>query len=484
MKLVLSLCAMLAGAGLAAAATGPDYKRPAANLPPAYDEKTAPEIRWKPAEPSADKTRGAWWETFGDESLNQLEHDAGQSNFEVAAAVARLAQARASANVVRADFWPSVDLSGGATRQRPSENRDLNGYPAHGTRIYNDFTAGLTLGWELDLWGRVRRASEASVAQFRASAADLASLRLLIEAETASDYFALRALDSDLGLLRSNLVAQTRALELVRNRRVGGLGTDLDVAEAETRVRETEAQIPASELSRARLGHALASLTARTPAQLSVEARPLNANPPIVTAGIPAELLERRPDVASAEQRMIAANASIGVAKAAFFPTFRIGGLAGFDSLDAGSVFSWPSRLWSIGPGVTMPIFEGQRLTGRLKLAQAVHAEAEANYKQIVLSAVQEVEDNLSAQRLLAAQQSAEELATESANRALAISLNRYQSGLTTYLDVATALTTVLDRERAVAELRGQRHVAAVSLIKALGGGWDPVSATFAKVAK
>jgi multidrug efflux system outer membrane protein len=479
MKYWLALAAffLVGEIGAKAGAVGPDYKRPASNLPQTFVETNSPAAQWKLAEPAADRARGSWWEIFGDDQLNRLETDTSQSNFAVAAAVARLAQARASADVARADFWPSLDLAGNATRTRPSEHRaSADGVRSRVTHMFNDISTSLSLGWELDLWGRIRRSNQAAIAQLRSSADDLASLQLLTEAETASDYFTLRALDSDLGLLRSNLVAQTRALDLVRNRQRGGLATDLDVAQAETRVRQTEAQIPASELSREKLEHALSTLTGKPVSDLSIPTTLLTTEPPVVAAGIPSELLERRPDVASAEQRMIAANAGIGVAKAAFFPTFRFGGLAGFDSADASLAYNWHSRFWAIGPTLTMPIFESTRLTGRLRAARAANDEALASYRETVLRAIQDVEDNLAAQRLLAIQQKAEESVTASANRALAISLNRYQTGLTTYLDVVTALTTVLDAERNVAQLRGQRHLTTIALIKALGGGWDAAS--------
>ncbi|HTI72833.1 MAG TPA: efflux transporter outer membrane subunit [Candidatus Limnocylindria bacterium] len=465
------LALALTGFPASAASVGPDYSRPAPSLPSAYAE-TSP-VGWKRAEPGSTKARGFWWQVFGDQSLNRLEDGASHSNLLVSAAIARLEQARAQVDVTRADFWPSVDFTGGATRQRASANQSVSGPNSTAGRTYNNFSLGLNLGWELDLWGRVRRGREAAIAQLRGAEDGLASLRLMIEAETASDYFALRALDSDLSLLRSNLVTQTRALELVQNRRKGGLGTDLDVAEAETRVRTTEAQLPASELSRTRLLNALATLTGTPAGQLSLDAQPLVTPLPVIGAGLPSELLERRPDVASAEQRVIAANAQVGIAKAAYFPTFRLGGLAGLDSVNAATVFDWPSRVWSVGPSVTLPLFEGKRISGRVRGARAALDESIANYRQTVLTAIQEVEDNLAAQRLLGTQQQSEELASASARRASAIALNRYQGGLTTYLDVSTAMTAQLERERAVVELQGQRFVAAVALVKALGGGWE-----------
>ena len=455
----------------ATAATGPDYTRPLTPAPAAYGEITA--VEWKQADPASSKPRGPWWQIFADPDLNRLELAGSRSNFVIAAAIAQLEQARAQVDVTRADFWPSVDLTGAAVRQRISANQSPPGANGLGGRTYNEFSPGLSLGWELDLWGRVRRGREAAIAQLRGAQDGLASVRLMIEVETASDYFALRALDTDLSLLHSNLVAQTRALELVQNRRKGGLGTELDVAEAETHVRTTEAQLPASDLARSRLLHALATLTGTAAGQISLDPQLLATNVPIVAAGVPSDLLERRPDVAAAEQRVITANAQIGIAKAAYFPTFRLGGLAGFSSVDAGTVFNWPSRLWSIGPSVSMPIFEAKRISGRVRISRAAYDESVAYYRQTVLTAIQEVEDNLAAQRLLASQQSAEERAAESATRSLTIALNRYQGGLTTFLDVSTALTAKLERERAVAQLRGQRYVAAAELAKALGGGWQ-----------
>ncbi|HTH48547.1 MAG TPA: efflux transporter outer membrane subunit, partial [Candidatus Limnocylindria bacterium] len=348
--------------------------------------------------------------------------------------------------------------------------------PAHASETFNTFTVPLDLTWELDLWGRVRRQVDSTRAQLEAGAADLEAVRLALQAEIAADYFTLRAQEDELALLQSTATAQSKALELTRNRRGGGIATDLDVAQAETQLRTTEAQVPVVELERTKTLHALATLTGH-PAGSMVVAAPVSRGGAVTNldweAGLPGELLQRRPDIAAAERRMAAANADIGVAKGAFYPSFTFSASAGFQSVSASSLFDWPSRLWAIGPAMSLPLFEGGRNRAGLARAKAVWEETVAQYRQTVLTAVQEVEDQLAARRLLAAQATAETAALTSARRALEIALNRYRGGLVTYLEVATAQQNALDRERTVARLRGEQQVAAVALVKALGGGWD-----------
>jgi multidrug efflux system outer membrane protein len=343
---------------------------------------------------------------------------------------------------------------------------------------YNNFTIPLDLTYELDIWGRVRRSIESARAQEQADADDLEAVRLAIQAEVTSDYFALRALDTEQALLRSSIEVFRKSLELTRNRRAGGIVSDLDVAQAETVLRTTQAQLPANALQRAQFEHALAVLTGRTAIDFRIAERTLTDAPPVIPPGLPSELLERRPDISAAERRMAAANAGIGVAKAAFFPTVRFNGLAGFESLDAGTLFDWPSRAWAVGPSLTLPIFEGGQLRANLQLAKAGYEETVANYRQSVLTAFAEVEDNLAAQTLLASQYDEQSAALQAARRQLEISNNRYRDGLVTYLEVATAENTALDIERTAVRLRGQQLVAAVSLVKSLGGGWQNPDST------
>ena len=471
-------------AAVALADVGPDYRRPAplpaGEVPGAYAGTTN---LWQPAAPQAHRPRGDWWQLFGDTELNRLETDGTAANQELSAATARFNQARAVLNVAKAGYFPHLSADPTYSRTRNSANRPLDGRPARASETYNNFTVPLDLTWELDLWGRIRRQVESTRSQLEAGAADLEAVRLALHAEIAADYFTLRAQEDELALLQTTAVAQSKALELTRNRRAGGIATDLDVAQAETQLRTTEAQIPAVELERTRTLNALATLTGRPAGTLSLAAR-TNAEPtatgPAWDAGLPSELLQRRPDIAAAERRMAAANADIGVAKGAFYPSFQFSANAGFQSIGASSLFDWPSRLWAIGPSMSLPLFEGGRNRAGLARARAVWEETVAHYRQTVLTAVQEVEDQLAARRLLAAQANAETSALTAARRALEISSNRYRGGLVTYLEVATAQQNALDRERAVARLRGEQQVAAVALVKALGGGWEapPVVAT------
>jgi NodT family efflux transporter outer membrane factor (OMF) lipoprotein len=331
----------------------------------------------------------------------------------------------------------------------------------------------LDVSYEADLWGRVRRSVESARAQTRATADDLEAIKLSIQAEVALDYFTLRALDSEEAVLRSSVKVFTISYDLTVNRRIGGVATDLDVAEAETVLKTTQAQIPAVALQRAQFEHALALIVAQPAATFRVPERALSASPPLIASGLPSELLERRPDISAAERRMASANASIGVAKAAFFPTVELNGLAGLESVNAGTIFNWSSRMWAVGPNLTLPIFEGGRLRAGLRLANATYEEMVANYRESVLAAFSEVEDSLAAQSLLANQYDAQSEALVAARKQLEIANNRYRDGLTTYLDVATAESTELNVEFSTVQLRGQQLVAAVTLVKSLGGGWQ-----------
>ena len=463
---------------LAGCAVGPDYKRPeATTLPAAYAGATN---GWKIAEPQAHLSKGNWWEIFGDAELNRLETNAVTANQELKAAVASFDQARAVTDVTKSGLFPHISLSPTVTAQRNSFNQPVLARPAGKTNTfpYATLLVPLDLNYEVDLWGRVRRRVESAQSLQQADADDLEAVRLSIEAEVATDYFTLRALDAEKALLSSNIEVFRKSLELTQNRRVGGIASDLDVAQAETVLKTTQAELPATMLQRAQFEHALAVLTGQPASTFTVTERPINAMPPTVPPGLPSQLLERRPDIAAAERRMASANANIGVAKAAFFPTIELNGLAGLESLHAGSLFNWQSRLWSIGPSLTMPIFDAGQNRANLRLARAAYDEMVANYRQTVLAAFADVEDNLSAQILLADQSEAETTALQAARKQLDIADNRYRAGLVTYLEVATAQNTALSIERTAVQLRGQQLVAAVALVKSLGGGWqDPVAA-------
>jgi multidrug efflux system outer membrane protein len=456
---------------LAGCAVGPDYRRPeAAVIPAAYAGATN---GWKVAEPQAHLPKGNWWEMFGEPELNRLEAEAGTANQQLKAAIASFEEARALVNVARSGFFPNLSASPTVARQRDSANRPINGVSDGRADTFSNFIVPLDLSYELDVWGRVRRSVEAAKANEQADAADVETVRLAIQSEVAGDYFTLRALDAESALLKSSVEVFRKSFDLTRNRRSGGVATDLDVAQAETVLKTTEALLPDIALRRVRVEHALAVLTGQPASSFHLPEEPSTLQPVVIPPGLPSELLERRPDIAAAERRMASANASIGVAKAAFFPAIQFRGLAGFQSVDAGSLFDWPSRFWAIGPAVTIPLFEGGQLRANLRGAEAVYGQTVARYRQSVLVAFAEVEDNLAAQTLLADEQAAEAGAMQAARRTLAIANNRYRAGLVTYLEVATAQNTALDLERTTVRLRGEQLVATVSLIKSLGGGWQ-----------
>lgn len=430
---------------------------------------------WKVAEPEAHLPKGPWWEIFADPELSRLELQAAEANQQLQVAAARFAQARANADIARSGLFPRIGAGFAAARQRASENRpsNLTGEAVGNAPTYNTFVLPFDLSYELDLWGRVRRQVEAAKASVQADAADLEAVRLAIAAEVAADYFTLRALDAEKTALAASIETYRRSLELTRHRRAGGLVSDLDVAQAETVLNTAEAQLPALTLTRSRFEHALATLIGQPASLFHLPVAALEREPPVIPTELPSALLERRPDIAAAEQRMAAANASVGVAKAAFFPTVRFNGLAGFQSIDAGTLFDWPSRFWAVGPSLTLPLFEGGQRPAKLRATKAAYEETVARYRQTVLTAFAEVEDSLAAQGLLARQYEQELEALAAARKQLEIANNRYRSGLVTYLSVATAQNTVLERERVVARLRGQRFAAAVALVKSLGGGWE-----------
>lgn len=454
-------------------AVGPNYQRPeATTIPAAY---TGVSGEWKIALPQAHLPKGNWWEIFGDPELSRLETEAAEANQDLTAAYARFNQARAVADVALSGLFPRLGASFLPVEQHDSKNRPVGGAPG---KNYDTFTLSFDLSYEFDLWGRVRRTVESAKAQVQAAADDVESVRLAIQAEVAADYFTIRALDADNALLLSSIEVYRKSLALVRNRRAGGMVSDLDVAQAETVLENAEAQLPDNALQRAKFEHALAVLTGKNASIFHVPERPLDLEPLVVPPDLPSELLERRPDIAASERRMAAANASIGAAKAAFFPTVKINGTAGLQSgnvgaLDAGAFFSWPSRLWAIGPSLTLPLFQGGQLSANLRQAKAAYEETVARYRQTVLTAFADVENNLAAEHLLANQYEKIMAASKAARKQLEIANNRYDAGLVTYLEVATAQNTALGIDRSAMRLHGQQLAAAVGLIKALGGGWQ-----------
>jgi hydrophobe/amphiphile efflux-1 (HAE1) family protein/NodT family efflux transporter outer membrane factor (OMF) lipoprotein len=449
---------------------GPDYKQPTNSFPENY--KAVELGQWKEGRPLDNVPKGNWWEVFGDTNLNNLESQALQASQSLKAAVARLEQARATARVARADLLPSLNLDPSFVRQRYSPNQ----LPAYGALTANTWQAPLDLSYEIDLWGRVRRGFESARADAQGSLAAFGNVLLTLQADVAQNYFRLQALDAEIATVSGTIDLRKEQVRLVRSRFHGGIGNDLDIARAETELATTEAEAASLAQQRAELENAIAILVGSNPSsfRLAPEAAG-NWNPPApkIPAGLPADLLERRPDVAQAERQLASANARIGVAKAAFFPVVTLTGSGGYLSADVDTLFNWNSRTWSLGPSISLPIFAGGRNRANYHRSKSVFEESVANYRQQVLVAFGEVEDSLSGIRHLADQSSAQQRAVTNARRAVDLATDRYRSGIVSYIEVVDASRDALDAERGNARLAGQRLIADVQLIKALGGGWN-----------
>lgn len=461
----------LANYARASTAVGPDYVRPTNAAPAAY--KAAEFGEWKEGRPLDTLPKGNWWEVFNEPALNELQQRAQADSPPLKAAVARVDQARATARVSRSEFLPSLDFNPAWRRERFSPNQ----VPAFGTMTFNSFRVPLDLSYEVDLWGRVRRGFEGARADAQASVASLHHVLLTLQGDLAQNYFRLRALDAEIAAVAGTLRFRREQVDLVKNRLEGGIGTELDVVRAETELASAEAEAAALARSRAELENALGILVGTNPAGFKFPAladAQLNWNPkpPVIPAGLPADLLERRPDVAEAERQLASANARIGVAKAAFFPVLRLTGSAGYLSGEVDSLFNWDSRIWSIGPSLSLPIFATARNHAKLRNTQAAFEESVANYRQRVLVAFGDVENSLAAIRFLAQQAEAQDRALASARRATDLADQRYRAGIVSYLEVVDANRIAFQTERATAQLAGQRLIATVQLIKALGGGW------------
>lgn len=469
---LLSLGILTALPAFAGALTvGPDYKRPTNNAAPHYKAESLGD--WKEGQPLDHVPKGAWWEIFGDDALNDLQRRATDANQELKAAVARVDQARATARVARSELLPTVDANPSWTRQRYSPNQN----PSFGDITASTFSAPLDLSYEIDLWGRVRRGFESARSDAQASLAAFYNVLLTLRADVAQNYFALRALDAEIATVTSTVGLRKEQVQLVRSRFEGGIGNELDVSRAETELATTEAEAASLAQRRAELENALAVLVGESPAtfqlaQLEEANKQWNPQPPTIPAGLPADLLERRPDVATAERQLAAANARIGVAKAAFFPVLRLTGSGGYVSGDIDNLFNWDSRVWSIGPSLSLPIFAGGRNKANYNRSKSAFEESVANYRQRVLVAFGEVENSLSGIRHLGDQAAAQQRAVASARRAAELAGERYRAGVVSYLEVVDANRATLQTERVLAQLAGQRLTAAVQLIKALGGGW------------
>ena len=454
----------------AACVVGPAYQRPSAPAPAAFKEArpaAAPDD-WKTAHPGDEAARGNWWEVFGDPVLDALEGQVAVSNLTVAQAEAAFRGAQALARGARASYLPTISTVPSAVRSSGVSTHSSGG----AAPTVTSYTFPVSLAWELDVFGRVRRTTEAGVAGAQASAADLAAVTLAMQAELAADYFVLRGLDSERRLLDSTVAAYQTALELTTNRYRQGVVSGVDVAQAETVLEATRVQATDLGVTRAQVEHAIAVLVGKAPAEFAVPDRSVPVAPPAVPPGVPSELLERRPDIAAAERRVAAANAQIGVAKAAYFPTLTLGGTGGYGSSTLTDFFSLPNRFWSLGPALAETLFDGGRRRATTEQALAGYDASVAAYRSSVLNAFQEIEDNLAALRILAEEAREQAAAVAAAERLLAMAKNRYVAGITTYLEVVTAQSAALANERAAVELSTRQMTASVNLIKALGGGW------------
>jgi NodT family efflux transporter outer membrane factor (OMF) lipoprotein len=446
---------------------GPNYKRPTAEVPTAYKELA----NWKQAQPNDQNLGGNWWEMFQDPQLNALEAEVNISNQNLKAAEAQYTQARALLRYNRAAYFPTITAGANASRNRISNNRPPS-LTTNG-RTYNDYQIPFELTYEVDVWGRIRRTVESYREQAQASAADLATVNLSMHAQVALFYFQARVLDAEEQLLNSTVTEYQQALELIENRYAGGIASDLEVQQATTQLETTRAQAIDVGVARAQYEHAVAILIGKPPADFSLAALPLTTPPPPIPAGLPSELLERRPDIAAAERRMASANAQIGVAKAAYYPTISLGSTGGFESGVITTLISGPSVLWSAGGSAVAPIFDAGRRRANMDQAIAAYEQTVANYRETVLTGFQQVEDNLAGLRILENEAQVQERAVVAAQKYLELANSRYTGGVTSYLEVTTAESAALSDELTAVSILGRRMVDAVTLVQALGGGWD-----------
>ncbi len=460
---ILLLCAV-------GCSVGPNYHRPAAPATPEFKEAAG----WQPAQPldhAGQQVRGLWWQSYGDPELNTLEESVSTSNQSLKIAATRYTQARAMVQYQRANYFPFLSAGADATRLHNSENRAT--YFKGITNQYNDFSLPLNVAWEPDLWGRVRRTVRAARENAQASAADLANVQLSLQAELALDYFQMRGLDQQKYILDQTVAAYQKTLELTQQLFHAGLASQLDVEQASTQLESTRAQAQDVGVARAQDEHAIAVLTGQPPATLSIPPRVAPYTMPSIPPGLPSQLLERRPDVATAERQMAAANEQIGIARSAYYPNFSLSGIGGFESGHPGNWFTGPSTFWSVGLSAADTLVDwGQRRALNTE-AQANYDGTVANYRQTVLTAYQEVEDNLAALRILEAEAQTESQTVASAQRQVDIATRLYKEGLDPYLNVIQAQSVVLSSEVTAANILTRRMTASVLLIKALGGGWD-----------
>ncbi len=447
---------------------GPNYKRPPAPAPEAYKTQ-AP---WRVAAPKDSLPKGTWWEVFNDAELNSYEQQLLAANQSLLAAKDRLEEARSLARVTSAGFFPQANVDPSATRQRYAGDRPevvTLGRPL----TQSTYEVPFFVNYEPDLFGKVRRSMQASNANLQGSASDMSNVQLVLTAELAADYFSLRELDAETQVVQESVAIQQKGLQLVVSRHSGGVASGLDLAQQQTLLDATVSQLYLVKQQREQYEHAVAVLTGNPAATFTVPVRPLNATPVPVPLGVPSDLLERRPDIATAERHMAYENAEVGVAKAAFYPQLTLSGAGGFQSTDITNLITAPNAIWSLGGDLLEPVFNGGRNRANLALARHTYDESVANYREAVLEAFQQVEDGLTGLTELSQANLSQNAAVADAHRALEIANNRYVGGVTSYLDVITAQSALLTNQRLATQLMGQQMVTEVYLVKALGGGWD-----------
>jgi NodT family efflux transporter outer membrane factor (OMF) lipoprotein len=475
-RLIPSLLSMVT-IFVAGCMVGPKYVKPNTSLAPEFKEQPPESFKesdgWKPAQPGDRGLRGKWWEIFGDSQLNALEEELTISNQDLKVAEARLRQARATIRFNRSQEFPTISTSPSIVNERDSANQ-----PYFTQALVNNgvgaFTLPIDLSYEIDLWGRVRRTVSASKEEAQATAADLQTANLSLHAELAVDYFELRSADVQEQLLDDTVKAYTDALQLTQNRFDGGAAPKSDVAQAKTQLDGARVQETDITVTRAQFEHAIATLIGKPPAEFSITPAPKTAlQLPVIPVGLPASLLERRPDIAAGERRVAEANDQIGIARAAFFPSLVLGASGGFTGTSITNWFNWPSRMWAVGPQMSQTIFDAGRRRAVSEGAIANYDGTVASYRQTTLTAFQEVEDNLAALRILEKEAQQQQEATTSAEESLQLFTNRYEGGVDNYLQVITAQTVLLTNQRNDIDIQRRRMDASVLLVKAVGGGWD-----------
>jgi NodT family efflux transporter outer membrane factor (OMF) lipoprotein len=468
---VLSVVCLFSGCSFA-----PHYQRPAVQTPAAFKELTPQSSDatnlWKIAQPSDAVLRGKWWEMFNNTQLNELEAQVAVSNQDIAAAFANFLTARALVKEARAQLYPTLTANPGVTRSRLASAGNQSGFSSGSTTL-TEYSLPLDASWQPDLWGRIRNTVKANAFEAQATAADLENTRLTAQAELAADFFQLRAQDALTQLFNETVRAYRESLELTRVRYHTGIASDQDVAQAEVQLETAEAQATNLGILRAQLEHAIAILIGKSPAALSIPAEPLSARPPQAPVGVPSELLERRPDIAAAERRVAAANAQIGVAKAAYYPNVTLSASGGFQSASISSLLNWSSRVWSVGAGMAETLFDAGQRKATVEQFKAAYDSTAATYRQTVLTAFQQVEDDLATLRILGRQVEQQETVVKSSERYLNLAMERYKTGVDSYLNVITAQTTYLVNRQTLVSLRTQQMTASVQLVEAVGGGWD-----------